>query len=65
MTERETAAYISALQETLTAVEGDLSKASIALSRSVAAESFAKVCEPASIRLRVADLEQELALLPS
>jgi hypothetical protein len=65
MTEREIAAHFAALQETLSTVEGDAATAAIALSRSFAAESFAKVCEPASIKSRLTDLEQELALLPS
>jgi hypothetical protein len=65
MTEREIAAHISALQETLNAVEGDLSKATIALSGSAAEEIFAKASEPSSIKSRLTDLEQEIALLPS
>ncbi len=62
MSDRNHAAHISALHESLQAVEVDFLQVSAALSSSTAMDNFAKFSEPASINSRVKDLKHELEL---
>jgi hypothetical protein len=64
MSERDHVGQISALQDMVQAVELDLSKITTALSRN-AGDNLATFTEPASIKSRLKDSEQELLLLPS
>ena len=62
MSERDHAAQVDALLQMVQALESDVSKVGAALSKGAALDSLH---EPASIKSRLKDLEQEFAMLPT
>jgi hypothetical protein len=64
MFERDHPAQIGALQDTVQSVESDVLTLIAAFSKSGAVDQIANFSEPSSIKSRLKDLEQEVALLP-
>jgi hypothetical protein len=62
MSERD---HVGQVQDMVQALELDLAKITAALSTSAAGDHLAAFSEPASMKSRLKDSEQELLLLPS